>query len=120
MKPSNVTTTQSTTSTCNSSATAAPSVTNSSTVLKKQRPLLPKETAQLGQTALVWNQAGNKVQASSPKLQVQKGQKQQPQQQSGQTTTQPQSPVTSNNASTRYQTRQTAKGLKTHTLSNLH
>ncbi|XP_062872191.1 protein kinase C binding protein 1, like [Trichomycterus rosablanca] len=111
IKPSNATSTQSSTSTSNTSVTTTPSVTNSSTVVKKQRPLLPKETAQLGQTALVWNQAGNKVQASSPKLQVQKGQKQQPQQQSGQTATQPQSPVTSNNASTRYQTRQTAKAV---------
>ncbi|XP_026775952.3 protein kinase C binding protein 1, like isoform X3 [Pangasianodon hypophthalmus] len=95
------------TSVSTTSVLATASATNSSTttVVKKQRPLLPKETAQSGQASVVWNQTGNKLQTSSPKWQLQKVQKQQHGAQS-------QSPVASSNASTRYQTRQSVKAVQ--------
>uniref|UniRef100_A0AAR2JWI8 Protein kinase C binding protein 1, like n=1 Tax=Pygocentrus nattereri TaxID=42514 RepID=A0AAR2JWI8_PYGNA len=68
---------------------AVPSTANStSSVVKKQRPLLPKEAAQPGQPAVVWNQAGNKFQTSSQKWHMQKVQRQQ-NQQGGQPASQP-------------------------------
>ncbi|XP_066526160.1 protein kinase C binding protein 1, like isoform X3 [Hoplias malabaricus] len=113
------------TSTPNSSTSSTPhpgapvtlsSANSNSTVVKKQRPLLPKESAHPGQSAVIWNQAGNKLQTSSQKLQVQKIQR--PQQQGGQLATQPQpQPQTplassSSSASTRYQTRQSMKAVQ--------
>ncbi|XP_017556428.1 protein kinase C binding protein 1, like isoform X2 [Pygocentrus nattereri] len=97
---------------------AVPSTANStSSVVKKQRPLLPKEAAQPGQPAVVWNQAGNKFQTSSQKWHMQKVQRQQ-NQQGGQPASQPasqpqpQSPAASSSTSTRYQTRQSMKAVQ--------
>ncbi|KAM9445115.1 protein kinase C binding protein 1, like isoform 2-T2 [Clarias gariepinus] len=104
-KPANNTSAPPPTSASTTSVPATSSAANSSasTVVKKQRPLLPKETAQSGQASVVWNQTGNKIQTSSPKWQMQKVQKQPHGSQS-------QSPSSSSNASsTRYQTRQSAK-----------
>lgn len=105
LKPPSTTSAPPFTSASTISVPAAASATNSSTstVVKKQRPLLPKETAQSGQASVVWNQTGNKIQTSSPKWHLQKVQKPQPGSQS-------QSPVTSSSASARYQTRQSVKG----------
>lgn len=96
---------------------SVPSAVNSnSTAVKKQRPLLPKEAAQAGQAAVVWNQAGKELQTSSPKWHMQKVQRQQQQQQQqgGQPASQPQpqSPAASSSASTRYQTRQSVKAVQ--------
>uniref|UniRef100_A0A672R2L4 Protein kinase C-binding protein 1-like n=1 Tax=Sinocyclocheilus grahami TaxID=75366 RepID=A0A672R2L4_SINGR len=73
--------------------------------VKKQRPLLPKESTQPAQRPAAWNPAGAKFQTSSQKVQRQ-------QQQQGETVPQSQAqPQTSaNNSSTRYQTRQSVKG----------
>ncbi|KAK2825165.1 hypothetical protein Q7C36_019092 [Tachysurus vachellii] len=105
-KPPNTTSTPPLTSASTTAAPATASATNSSTsaVVKKQRPLLPKETAQSGQASVVWNQNGNKIQTSSPKWHLQKV----PKQQHG---SQSQSPANSNNGSTRYQTRQSVKAV---------
>uniref|UniRef100_A0AAQ4PW83 Protein kinase C binding protein 1, like n=1 Tax=Gasterosteus aculeatus aculeatus TaxID=481459 RepID=A0AAQ4PW83_GASAC len=72
--------------------------------VKKQRPLLPKETAQAVQRAVVWNPT--KFQTSSQKWHMQKVQRQQQQQGD------PQRPPSQqqNSTSSRYQTRQAAKG----------
>ncbi|KAI4873767.1 hypothetical protein NFI96_010623 [Prochilodus magdalenae] len=118
------TSTQLTSSTSTASATPSSGVptipstatsTSTSSVVKKQRPLLPKEAAQPGQPAVVWNQAGNKFQTSSQKWHMQKVQRQQ-HQQGGQPTvqpaSQPQSPVASSSTSTRYQTRQSMKAVQ--------
>ncbi|KAK3519308.1 hypothetical protein QTP70_023547 [Hemibagrus guttatus] len=106
LKPANTTSTPPSTSSNLISVPATSSATNSSTsaVVKKQRPLLPKETAQSGQASVVWNQTGNKIQTSSPKWHLQKVQKQQHSSQS-------QSATASSNASTRYQTRQSVKAV---------
>ncbi|KAJ8016265.1 hypothetical protein DPEC_G00005410 [Dallia pectoralis] len=63
--------------------------TSAQSAVKKQRPLLPKETAQAVQRAVVWNPA-NKLQTSSQKWHMQKVQ---PQQQEEQPTTPAQTPV---------------------------
>lgn len=87
--------------------------------VKKQRPLLPKETAQAVQRAVVWNPT--KFQTSSQKWHMQKVQRQQQQQgeqSPGETAAQspgtrsPQRPPSQqqNSSSSRYQTRQAAKG----------
>uniref|UniRef100_A0AAQ4PR19 Protein kinase C binding protein 1, like n=1 Tax=Gasterosteus aculeatus aculeatus TaxID=481459 RepID=A0AAQ4PR19_GASAC len=86
--------------------------------VKKQRPLLPKETAQAVQRAVVWNPT--KFQTSSQKWHMQKVQRQQQQQgeqSPGETAAQspgtrsPQRPPSQqqNSTSSRYQTRQAAK-----------
>lgn len=105
LKPPNTTSAPPFTTTSTTSVPATASATNSSmsTVVKKQRPLLPKETAQSGQASVVWSQTGNKIQTSSPKWHLQKVQKQPHGSQS-------QSSVASSNTSTRYQTRQSVKG----------
>ncbi|XP_065817126.1 MYND-type zinc finger-containing chromatin reader ZMYND8 isoform X3 [Labrus bergylta] len=101
---------------------AAPSLTTTSpatAAVKKQRPLLPKETAQAVQRAVVWNPT--KFQTSSQKWHMQKVQRQQqngeqsPVQSQAQGQTQTQSPQQqqsqqqNSSSSTRYQTRQAAK-----------
>ncbi|XP_059188942.1 MYND-type zinc finger-containing chromatin reader ZMYND8-like isoform X5 [Centropristis striata] len=112
--PSGSTSVPSPASTSTSTTSPAPSA------VKKQRPLLPKETAQAVQQAVVWNPT--KFQTSSQKWHMQKEQKQQQQQQHGeQTPGQSQSPgqtrspqqlqsqQQNSSSSTRYQTRQAAK-----------
>uniref|UniRef100_A0A672JHU5 Protein kinase C-binding protein 1-like n=1 Tax=Salarias fasciatus TaxID=181472 RepID=A0A672JHU5_SALFA len=104
-----------TTSTTTTTTSPAPAA------VKKQRPLLPKETAQAVQRAVVWNPT--KFQTSSQKWHMQKVQRQQQQhgenataqtQAPGQAQTrspqQPQSQQGSGSSSTRYQTRQAVKG----------
>ncbi|XP_028308336.1 protein kinase C-binding protein 1-like isoform X3 [Gouania willdenowi] len=86
-----------------SSASASPAT------VKKQRPLLPKETVQ---RAVVWNPT--KFQTSSQKWHTQKVQRQQADESPAQTQTQAQSQTrspqqNSSSSSTRYQTRQAAK-----------
>uniref|UniRef100_A0A8C4IRM0 Protein kinase C-binding protein 1 n=1 Tax=Dicentrarchus labrax TaxID=13489 RepID=A0A8C4IRM0_DICLA len=87
--------------------------------VKKQRPLLPKETAQAVQRAVVWNPT--KFQTSSQKWHMQKVQRQQqhgeqsPVQTQAQNQGQTRSPLQlqsqqqNNSSSTRYQTRQAVK-----------
>lgn len=88
--------------------------------VKKQRPLLPKETAQAVQRAVVWNPS--KFQTSSQKWHMQKVQRQQQhgeqpavpvQAQSQGETRSPQQLQSQqqNSSSTRYQTRQAVKGI---------
>lgn len=99
-----VTATTSTTSTVTAPAAAAAAPTAAATTtgspVKKQRPLLPKETAPAVQR-VVWN-SSSKFQTSSQKWHMQKIQRQQQSQQQSQ---QPQS-----SQGTRYQTRQAVKG----------
>uniref|UniRef100_A0A671VAJ1 Zinc finger MYND-type containing 8 n=1 Tax=Sparus aurata TaxID=8175 RepID=A0A671VAJ1_SPAAU len=94
-----------------SSATATPPSSSSSSAsatpaLKKQRPLLPRETVPVVQRAVVWNPTA-KFQTSSQKWHMQKVQRQQQNQQPAATTTTPQS-----SQSTRYQTRQAVKAVQ--------
>ncbi|KAF6089831.1 zinc finger MYND-type containing 8 [Phyllostomus discolor] len=93
-----VTATTSTTSTV-----TAPAATATGSPVKKQRPLLPKETAPAVQR-VVWN-ASSKFQTSSQKWHMQKMQRQQQPPQSQQQ--QPQS-----SQGTRYQTRQAVKAVQ--------
>ncbi|KAM6164998.1 MYND-type zinc finger-containing chromatin reader ZMYND8 isoform 1-T1 [Rhynchocyon petersi] len=93
-----VTATTSTTSTVTAPAAAA-----TGSPVKKQRPLLPKETAPAVQR-VVWN-SSSKFQTSSQKWHMQKMQRQQQQQQQSQQ--QPQS-----SQGTRYQTRQAVKAVQ--------
>ncbi|XP_038605844.1 protein kinase C-binding protein 1 isoform X2 [Tachyglossus aculeatus] len=86
------------------SALLAPPAASGSPV-KKQRPLLPKETAPAVQR-VVWN-SSSKFQTSSQKWHMQKVQRQQQQQQSQQSHQQPQS-----SQGTRYQTRQAVKAVQ--------
>ncbi|XP_068184555.1 MYND-type zinc finger-containing chromatin reader ZMYND8-like isoform X2 [Antennarius striatus] len=98
---------------------APSSVSTTSSVpaaVKKQRPLLPKETAQAVQRAVVWNPT--KFQTSSQKWHMQKVQRQQqqgeaPGAQAGAPsqgpTRSPQGAQQQNSSSTRYQTRQAVK-----------
>ncbi|XP_067095443.1 MYND-type zinc finger-containing chromatin reader ZMYND8-like isoform X1 [Osmerus mordax] len=105
-----------------SAASSAPSA------VKKQRPLLPKETAQAVQRAVVWN-PNNKFQTSSQKWHMQKVQRQEQQgdQPALQSQAQAQTPVQvqaqtpqplqsqqplQSSSSTRYQTRQAAKAVQ--------
>lgn len=111
-----------------SSSTPTPASTSVSATapapVKKQRPLLPKETAQAVQQAVVWNPT--KFQTSSQKWHMQKVQRQQGEQSAVQTqspgqTRSPQHPQSqqqnnsssSSSSSTRYQTRQAVKGTYT-------
>uniref|UniRef100_A0A672J7C1 Zinc finger, MYND-type containing 8 n=1 Tax=Salarias fasciatus TaxID=181472 RepID=A0A672J7C1_SALFA len=83
-----------------SSATATPPPSSSASTtpaLKKQRPLLPRETVPVVQRAVVWNPS-TKFQTSSQKWHMQKVQRQQQNQQPA--------------ASTRYQTRQAVKAVQ--------
>nr|XP_046199268.1 protein kinase C-binding protein 1-like isoform X3 [Oncorhynchus gorbuscha] len=115
--------------------TSAPTLSSAAVALavKKQRPLLPKETAQAVQRTVVWNPA-NKFQTSSQKWHMQKVQRQQQQEEQPSTPTQTQPPVpvqapTQTQAQTRspqqlqsqqlpgsssmrYQTRQAAKAVQ--------
>uniref|UniRef100_A0A4W5NA01 Zinc finger MYND-type containing 8 n=1 Tax=Hucho hucho TaxID=62062 RepID=A0A4W5NA01_9TELE len=81
-------------------------ITSSSatTAVKKQRPLLPRETVPVVQRAVVWNPT-NKFQTSSQKWHMQKVQRQQQNQQPDTPQLQAQP-----SQSTRYQTRQSVKG----------
>uniref|UniRef100_A0A6I8P8W2 Zinc finger MYND-type containing 8 n=1 Tax=Ornithorhynchus anatinus TaxID=9258 RepID=A0A6I8P8W2_ORNAN len=90
--------------TSTASALLAPPAASGSPV-KKQRPLLPKETAPAVQR-VVWN-SSSKFQTSSQKWHMQKVQRQQQQQQSQQSHQQPQS-----SQGTRYQTRQAVKAVQ--------
>ncbi|XP_071400446.1 MYND-type zinc finger-containing chromatin reader ZMYND8-like isoform X3 [Centroberyx affinis] len=111
-----------------SSSAPAPSLASTSVsttasvpaAVKKQRPLLPKETAQAVQRAVVWNPT-NKFQTSSQKWHMQKVQRQQqhgeqpavqtqaPTQVQTRSPQQLQSQQQNSSSSTRYQTRQAAK-----------
>ncbi|XP_038865581.1 protein kinase C-binding protein 1-like isoform X6 [Salvelinus namaycush] len=105
-------------------------ITSSSatTAVKKQRPLLPRETVPVVQRAVVWNPT-NRFQTSSQKWHMQKVQRQQQNQQPdtpqlqaaspGQPQTMPQTPASATSSlpqqpsqSTRYQTRQSVKAVQ--------
>ncbi|XP_068453056.1 MYND-type zinc finger-containing chromatin reader ZMYND8-like isoform X5 [Clinocottus analis] len=111
-----------TTATGGSTGGSAPSPSSATSpvpaAVKKQRPLLPKETAQAVQRAVVWNPT--KFQTSSQKWHMQKVQRQQQQGDQSPVQTPAQSPgptrspqqaqsTQQNSSSTRYQTRQAAK-----------
>ncbi|XP_038659497.1 protein kinase C-binding protein 1 isoform X8 [Scyliorhinus canicula] len=101
--PSQTPSTSITTASVVSTATV-PAVAVSNSPVKKQRPLLPKETVPAVQRAVVWNPS-SKFQTSSQKWHMQKVQRQQqqvqaPQQQQSQTT------------GTRYQTRLAVKAVQ--------
>ncbi|XP_061293845.1 MYND-type zinc finger-containing chromatin reader ZMYND8 isoform X20 [Bos javanicus] len=98
--------TASTTSTVTAPAAAAAAATTTGSPVKKQRPLLPKETAPAVQR-VVWN-SSSKFQTSSQKWHMQKMQRQQQQQQ--QQSQQQQQPQSSQG--TRYQTRQAVKAVQ--------
>ncbi|XP_037540663.1 protein kinase C-binding protein 1 isoform X1 [Nematolebias whitei] len=114
-QPSVATTTSGSTSSSSPVSTTSPAPT----AVKKQRPLLPKETAQAVQRAVVWSPT--KFQTSSQKWHMQKVQRQQQQgEQPPAVQTQAQSPVQTrspqqpqsqqnSSSSTRYQTRQAVK-----------
>lgn len=115
-----------------STAASAPSAVSTSVsttsatpaAVKKQRPLLPKETAQAVQRAVVWNPT--KLQTSSQKWHMQKVQRQHGDQSAAQTQPHTRSPQhqqsqqQSSSSSTRYQTRQAAKGLYISTITKLN
>uniref|UniRef100_A0A671KUI1 Protein kinase C-binding protein 1-like n=1 Tax=Sinocyclocheilus anshuiensis TaxID=1608454 RepID=A0A671KUI1_9TELE len=103
--PATVATASTTQATSTSAVQPMSAVPVTSNGVKKQRPLLPKESTQPAQRPAAWNPAGAKFQTSSQKVQRQ-------QQQQGETVPQSQAqPQTSaNNSSTRYQTRQSVKG----------
>ncbi|XP_032376791.1 protein kinase C-binding protein 1 isoform X2 [Etheostoma spectabile] len=112
-----------TTATSGSTSAPPPASTSGSVTspvpaaVKKQRPLLPKDTAQAVQRAVVWNPT--KFQTSSQKWHMQKVQRQQQEEQSAaqtpaQSPGQTRSPQQlqsqqQNSSSNRYQTRQAAK-----------
>ncbi|XP_075898109.1 MYND-type zinc finger-containing chromatin reader ZMYND8-like isoform X2 [Nelusetta ayraudi] len=113
-QPSNSATSSTSTSSTPSAASASASTTSSApAAVKKQRPLLPKETAQAVQRAVVWNPT--KLQTSSQKWHMQKVQRQHGEQSAAQTQPQTRSPQhqqsqqQGSSSSTRYQTRQAAK-----------
>uniref|UniRef100_A0A8C4EZ21 Zinc finger MYND-type containing 8 n=1 Tax=Dicentrarchus labrax TaxID=13489 RepID=A0A8C4EZ21_DICLA len=103
-----------------SSATATPPSSSSASTtpaLKKQRPLLPRETAPVVQRAVVWNPTA-KFQTSSQKWHMQKVQRQQQNQQPVATTQMQasssprQGQAQPSSQSTRYQTRQAVKAVQ--------
>ncbi|XP_041654626.1 protein kinase C-binding protein 1-like isoform X4 [Cheilinus undulatus] len=112
---------QPSTATATSSPSSAPSSISTTSpapaAVKKQRPLLPKETAQAVQRAVVWNPT--KFQTSSQKWHMQKVQRQQQHGEQSAAQTQAQSQTRSpqqlqsqqqnSSSSTRYQTRQAVK-----------
>lgn len=119
----------------NTSATPPTSSSSASSAntpaLKKQRPLLPRETVPVVQGAVVWNSTA-KFQTSSQKWHMQKVQRQQLVSTSklqGQTQVPTQAKVAGNglasssaqqsSQSTRYQTRQAVKGRSVHVQSDV-
>ncbi|XP_050601098.1 protein kinase C-binding protein 1 isoform X8 [Macaca thibetana thibetana] len=94
-----------TTSTSSTVTVTAPAPATTGSPVKKQRPLLPKETAPAVQR-VVWN-SSSKFQTSSQKWHMQKMQRQQQQQQQQNQQQQPQS-----SQGTRYQTRQAVKAVQ--------
>uniref|UniRef100_A0A8C4P0Y6 Protein kinase C-binding protein 1 n=1 Tax=Dicentrarchus labrax TaxID=13489 RepID=A0A8C4P0Y6_DICLA len=128
--------TSATTATSGSTSAPSPASTTVSTTspvpaaVKKQRPLLPKETAQAVQRAVVWNPT--KFQTSSQKWHMQKVQRQQqhgeqsPVQTQAQNQGQTRSPLQlqsqqqNNSSSTRYQTRQAVKGIYASVIINIY
>ncbi|XP_054530503.1 MYND-type zinc finger-containing chromatin reader ZMYND8 isoform X1 [Pan troglodytes] len=94
-----------TTSTSSMVTVTAPAPAATGSPVKKQRPLLPKETAPAVQR-VVWN-SSSKFQTSSQKWHMQKMQRQQQQQQQQNQQQQPQS-----SQGTRYQTRQAVKAVQ--------
>uniref|UniRef100_A0A668AHW3 Zinc finger MYND-type containing 8 n=1 Tax=Myripristis murdjan TaxID=586833 RepID=A0A668AHW3_9TELE len=104
-----------------STPTPASSSASTTPALKKQRPLLPRETVPVVQRAVVWNPTG-KFQTSSQKWHMQKVQRQQQNQQtlalaqaqpSGNISTSVSSSSTQQSSqSTRYQTRQAVKAVQ--------
>uniref|UniRef100_A0A673LID7 Protein kinase C-binding protein 1-like n=1 Tax=Sinocyclocheilus rhinocerous TaxID=307959 RepID=A0A673LID7_9TELE len=104
--PATVATASTTQATSTSAVQPMSAVPVASNGVKKQRPLLPKESTQPAQRPAAWNPAGAKFQTSSQKMQRQ--------QQQGETVPQSQAqPQTSaNNSSTRYQTRQSVKAVQ--------
>uniref|UniRef100_A0A3B5MI59 Uncharacterized protein n=1 Tax=Xiphophorus couchianus TaxID=32473 RepID=A0A3B5MI59_9TELE len=116
--PSSNSTATSTSSVSHSSVSSAATTPSSSSsvsaapALKKQRPLLPRETVPVVQRAVVWSPAA-KFQTSSQKWHMQKVQRQQ---QTQQLVVAPQTQASSprhtqqSSQSSRYQTRQAAKG----------
>lgn len=122
--PSTTTLSSSTPLNVTQSTAVASSSTPTSTV-KKQRPLLPRETMPVVQRAVVWNTTA-KFQTSSQKWHMQKVQRQQQSQAQPATQTQilsqtqrsqlqqtqvsPLPPAQQPSSSTRYQTRQAVKG----------
>uniref|UniRef100_A0A3Q1C634 Zinc finger, MYND-type containing 8 n=1 Tax=Amphiprion ocellaris TaxID=80972 RepID=A0A3Q1C634_AMPOC len=94
-----------------SSATATPPSSSSASTtpaLKKQRPLLPRETVPVVQRAVVWNPTA-KFQTSSQKWHMQKVQRQQ---QNQQPVAMSSSSSQQSSQSTRYQTRQSVKAVQ--------
>uniref|UniRef100_A0A7N8WT74 Zinc finger, MYND-type containing 8 n=1 Tax=Mastacembelus armatus TaxID=205130 RepID=A0A7N8WT74_9TELE len=79
--------------------------------LKKQRPLLPRETVSVVQRAVVWNPTA-KFQTSSQKWHMQKVQRQQQNQQPVATTQIQTTSPRQSSQSTRYQTRQSVKAVQ--------
>lgn len=115
-QPSNSAASSTSASSTPSAVSASASTTSSApAAVKKQRPLLPKETAQAVQRAVVWNPT--KLQTSSQKWHMQKVQRQHGEQSAAQAQSQTRSPQhqqsqqQGSSSSTRYQTRQAAKGL---------
>ncbi|XP_051735066.1 protein kinase C binding protein 1, like isoform X3 [Ctenopharyngodon idella] len=113
--PATVTTASTTQATSTSAIHPVSTVPAASSVVKKQRPLLPKESTQPAQRPATWNQAGGKFQTSSQKWHMQKVQRQQQQgemvpQTAAQNQAQPQ--TSANNSNTRYQTRQSVKAVQ--------
>ncbi|XP_048033524.1 protein kinase C binding protein 1, like isoform X3 [Megalobrama amblycephala] len=113
--PATVTSASTTQATSTSAIHPVSTVPAASNVVKKQRPLLPKESTQPAQRPATWNQAGGKFQTSSQKWHMQKVQRQQQQgemvpQTAAQSQAQPQ--TSANNSNTRYQTRQSVKAVQ--------
>uniref|UniRef100_A0A9R1SG13 Zinc finger, MYND-type containing 8 n=2 Tax=Cyprinus carpio TaxID=7962 RepID=A0A9R1SG13_CYPCA len=114
--PSNTTLTSSTLPITTSSTTNSSSPIPTSTV-KKQRPLLPRETVPVVQQAVVWNPT-TKFQTSSQKWHMQKVHRQQQGQTQPATQAQVLTQVSSSSSgqqpssSTRYQTRQAVKSMQ--------
>ncbi|XP_007639480.1 protein kinase C-binding protein 1 isoform X10 [Cricetulus griseus] len=106
--PSAGVTVAATTSTMSTVTVTAPATAVTGSPVKKQRPLLPKETAPAVQR-VVWN-SSSKFQTSSQKWHMQKIQRQQQQHQQQQQQQQQQQPHSSQG--TRYQTRQAVKAVQ--------
>ncbi|XP_026106012.1 protein kinase C-binding protein 1-like isoform X4 [Carassius auratus] len=97
-------TTQATSTSALQPVSAVPVASN---MVKKQRPLLPKENTQPAQRPATRNPTGGKCQTSSQKVQRQQ---QQQVETAPQSQAQPQ--TSANNSSTRYQTRQSVKAVQ--------
>ncbi|XP_062897259.1 MYND-type zinc finger-containing chromatin reader ZMYND8 isoform X10 [Mobula hypostoma] len=103
--PSQAPSTSTTTTASVVSTATVPAVALTNSPVKKQRPLLPKETIPAVQRAVVWNPS-SKFQTSSQKWHMQKVQRQQQQQQV------PVSQQHAPNTGTRYQTRLAVKAVQ--------